>query len=208
MADELRLFVREALGRGIARPAIHEQLRSAGWREDEIRSALASFAESVFPVPVPRRKPYQSARETFLYLVMFATLYVSAFNLGQLLFRFVDRANPDPVRAGQDAFVLDQIRGATAALIIAFPIFFVLARHLARAVARDPDKRGSRVRKWLTYLTLFLAAGTLIGDLIALVSGMLQGNLTSSFFLKVAAVLFISGSIFGYYLVSLRGEEE
>ena len=38
------------------------------------------------PVPVPRPRPYLSPREAFLYLLMFATLYLSAWHLGSLVF--------------------------------------------------------------------------------------------------------------------------
>lgn len=35
-------------------------------------------ADLVFPVPVPRPRQQVSAREAFLYLVMFSMLYVSS----------------------------------------------------------------------------------------------------------------------------------
>jgi hypothetical protein len=78
MNADLHQFVREALGRGLGRDAIRAQLVRAGWRDDEIGAVLRTFAESEFPVPVPRPRPSLSARETFLYLVLFATLYAVA----------------------------------------------------------------------------------------------------------------------------------
>lgn len=96
MAGELQRFVREALARGLARGAIREQLLKAGWQAGEIDAALAAYAESDFPVPVPRRRPYLSAREAFLHLVPFATLYTSAFNCGAVLFSFWGRASGAP----------------------------------------------------------------------------------------------------------------
>ena len=70
MNADLLAFVREALSRGIAREAIADQLRGAGWRPEEISGAMASWADTSFPLPVPRRRPYLSAREAFLYLVL------------------------------------------------------------------------------------------------------------------------------------------
>lgn len=206
MSNDVERFVRDALAAGHPRPVIAQKLRAAGWPEDEVAAALAAWLEDDFPVPVPRRRPYLSAREAFQVLVMFLALYISAFAFGKLLYVFIERAFPDRelryYTGGPEA-----ARAATAALVIAFPIFLLLARHLMRQAELDPVRRGSRVRKWLTYLTLFVAAGTLIGDLIALVSALLSGELTARFVLKVATVFFIAGSAFTNYLWELRQDE-
>ncbi|HEY6207684.1 MAG TPA: DUF5671 domain-containing protein, partial [Gemmatimonadales bacterium] len=94
--EELLAFVRDALVRGLPRAQIEDALLKAGWDTREVKGALAGFAEIDFPVPVPRPKPYLSAREAFLYLVLFSTLYVSAYNFGSLLFQLINRAFPDP----------------------------------------------------------------------------------------------------------------
>ena len=75
-------------------------------------------------------------------------------------------------------------------------------------MARSPAKRLSAVRRWLTYVTLFLAATVLIGDLITLVYNLLGGELSLRFVLKVLVVGTIAGAIFGYYLRDLRREEK
>jgi hypothetical protein len=87
-------------------------------------------------------------------------------------------------------------------------LFVWLTVSMQRAVARDPLRRASRIRKWLTYLTLFLGAGVLIGDVIALVNGVLQGELTTRFLLKVLVVAAIAGTVFGFYLTDLRKDEK
>ena len=208
MSSELDTFVREALGRGVAREQIRATLAAAGWRPDEIEGALGRWAESDFPIPVPQRRPYLSAREAFLYLVLFATLYVVAFNVGAVLFSLIEWRWPDAaLAAGGRLHLAGRARFATASLVTAFPIFLFVSRLVGRAIARDPEKRGSRIRKWLTYLTLFLAALVLIGDLIALVSALLAGELGTRFLLKVAVVFAIAGIVFGHYLGDLRREE-
>lgn len=68
MDEQLRSFVHQALLQGISRESIRAELAAAGWQRDEIKEALESYAESDFPVPVPKRRPYVSAREAFLYL--------------------------------------------------------------------------------------------------------------------------------------------
>ncbi len=205
--QELEAFVREALLRGLPRPEIEQALLQAGWTIEQARDALGAFAEIPFPVPVPRRRPSLSAAEAFEYLLLFTTLYLSAYHLGSLLFDFIDRAFPDPTSRINDPWTTDAMRWSTASLVIAFPIFMVLSRHIHAAITRDPVKRLSPVRRWLTYLTLFLAATILIADLTTLVYNALGGELTSRFVLKVATVGAIAGTIFGFYLRNVRQED-
>jgi hypothetical protein len=206
--EDLTQFVREALAQGQSRAQIEAVLGQAGWRPEQVRRALHAFADVPFPVPVPRPRPYLSAREAFLYLVLFTALYISAYNLGALAFHFIERAFPDAAAGAPDSDARRQaIRWAVANLLVSFPLFLALSVSRERALAKDPTRRGSRVRKWLTYLTLFLGAGVLLGDLIALVNGVLSGDLTTRFVLKVAVVAAIAGTAFGYYLGDLRQDE-
>lgn len=205
--QDLDVFVREALARGAGREAIENALAAAGWPAAQARSALNGYADVEFPVPVPRPRPYLSAREAFLYLVLFATLYLTAYHLGSLLFDLINRAFPDPAMTDFGRQVGRSMRWSIASVIIAFPVFVYVARHLGREMASNPVKRLSAVRRWLTYLTLFLAATVLIGDMITLVYNVLGGELGIRFVLKVLVVAVIAGTIFGYYLWDMRREE-
>lgn len=208
--DGLIRFVREALSRGMTREQIEQALDRAGWQSAQIKEALRSFADIEFPVPVPRPRTHLSARDAFVYLLLFTTLYISAFNLGRLLFQFIELAFPaatDP--EGYELMARENIRWAVASLVIAFPVFLFMSRRVSQTASRDPIERDSGVRKWLTYLTLFIAAGVIIGDLIALVYSFLSGELTVRFLLKVLTIGLIAGAIFGYYLRDVRtGQEE
>ncbi len=208
MNNELQQFVKEGISKGLSREKLADALENGGWQDDEIKTALASYAEVDFPIAVPRRKPGLSAREAFMYLVMFLTLYISAISLGTNLFQFINRWLPDPTEYSYYVETTTSIiRSATAALIITFPVFFWMSRVLRQAIIKDPEKRSSEVRKWLTYMTLFIAAGIILGDLITLVTYFLNGEVTLRFLLKIVTVLGISGSIFGFYLWDLRAEE-
>jgi hypothetical protein len=207
--QDLEVFVRDALSRGQSKEAISGALAAAGWPPEQARSALDAYADVAFVVPVPRPRPYLSAREAFLYLVLFATLYVSAYHLVSLLFDLINRAFPDPAQPVYAGVALGaSLRWSTASVLIAFPVFLFVARHLGRELARNPVKRLSAVRRWLTYLTLFVAAGVLLGDTITLVYNLLGGELTVRFVLKVVVVAAIAGTVFGWYLFDLRHEEK
>lgn len=207
--QELTEFLKEGLGRGLSRDELQAALLEAGWPADQVRTALSRFADTAFPIPVPRPRPYLSAREAFVYLVLFSTLYVSAFNLGNLLFEFIHRAFPDP--SVDPAFALEasrqSIRWSISLLIVAFPVFVFMTWTNERAVRRDPDRRLSKVRRWLTYMTLFVAAGILIGDVTTVVYNLLGGEMTTRFVLKALTVGAIAGSIFGYFVRDLKKEE-
>ena len=209
VSTDLIAFVKEGLQRGIPRQELDEALRNAGWERAQVNGALRQFAEVDFAIPVPRPAPYLDAREAFLYAVMFSTLYFSAYNLGSLVFEMINWAFPDPAARGYVAAVSERtLRWSLSAIIVAFPVFLYVASLTARERLADPGKRVSRVRRQLTYLTLFLAAAFLIGDVTTLVYNLLGGDLTIRFTLKVLTVAAIAGTGFGHYLRELRHDDD
>jgi hypothetical protein len=205
--EELVGFVRDALARGQSRAQVEAVLRQAGWEVEQVSAALAAFATIDFPVPVPRPRASLSAREAFMYLLLFSTLYVVAFQFGSLLFQFINRAFPDPATDVTDRFSREAIRFSVSSLIVALPVFLYMSRLTNRETTRDRTKRVSPVRRWLTYLTLFIAACVLIGDFTSLIYSVLGGELTTRFVLKVLTVGIIAGTMFWYYVSDLRIDE-
>ena len=207
--DDLTPFVREALLLGRSRDDIADALHRASWTHEQIDAALRTFADVDYPIPVPRPRPSLSAKEAFWYLVLFTTLYLSAIYLGTLLFQFINLAVPDPTDSAYMAdYAETRIRWAIAVLVVAFPLFLYMSRRVGRALQRDPAKRASPVRRWLTYLTLFVAVCVLVGDATTLIYNLLSGDLTLRFFLKALVVGVIAGGVLGYYLWDLRRDEE
>lgn len=204
-AHQLESFVKESLQSGKAREEIAKALESAGWPGAQIANALDAYADIQFPIPVPKPRPSLTAREAFLYLVMFSTLYFAVWNLGSLLFIFIDHAFPD---ANGGFYPGEMQRWSTAAIIIGFPVFLLLARYIGKQIELNPFKRLSPARRWLTYLTLFLASAALVGDTTTLIYNLLGGELTIRFLLKILVVALIAGSSFTYYLLDLRKEEK
>jgi hypothetical protein len=192
----------------LPRADVEQVLLRAGWPPEQVKRALNSYSDVEFAIPVPRPVPSVSARDAFMHVVMFATLILSGYNLGDLLFELINRAFPDPAARAYSQSTLQAIRWSLSSLIVAFPVFLYVAWLVGRAIRREPTKRASRVRRRLTYVTLFIASCVLIGDFISVVYNFLGGELTVRFLLKVLTVALIAGRAFGYYLWELRADEK
>ena len=145
-------------------------------------------------------------RDVFFYLLGLITLVMSAGSFGMLIYQYIDIKFPDILQYGYitPSANYSLIRTALAVLVVAFPIFFWVSWILHKDVVAEPAKRNLRVRRWLLYFTVFVAALMIIGDLITLIQSFLNGDLTTSFILKVLTIFFIAGSILFYYLSELR----
>src|SRR5262249_30755379 len=114
----LDTFIREALNRGQPRETIAAALVAAGWTQKEVDAALDDYAVTDLGMAVPKPKPYVSAREAFLYLVLFILLGVVAWNLGALLFALIDLAIFDQLDAEYGFSSRDgQIRSSISGLV-------------------------------------------------------------------------------------------
>ncbi|MBI4994263.1 hypothetical protein HZC21_01295 [Candidatus Peregrinibacteria bacterium] len=143
-----------------------------------------------------------SPRDVFLYILAIITLYISVWRFIALIFEYIHWLFPDELYYFTQVF--DEIRGSMAALIVVFPIYLGITWFLRKDMIRNPEKREFWARKWLLNLTLFLAAVTIIVDLIVLVNNFLNGELTLRFVLKVLTVFIVASAVFGYYFWDLK----
>ncbi len=163
--------------------------------------APRQFADLEFAIPVPRPTPYLNAREAFMYLVMFSTLYLSAYYLGSLVFELINLQFPDPTANDYAELAAEAtLRWSVSTVVVAFPVFLYVAWLLGRELRADVTKRASKIRRQLTYLTLLVAAAFLIGDVTTLIYNFLGGDMTVRFVLKVVTVAIIAGAGFVVYL--------
>jgi uncharacterized protein DUF5671 len=202
--NDLAAFVEHARSRGMDHSTIRMLLLSAGWKEKDVARVLA---EHSLEMPVPAPPDVGGAREAFLHLLAFSTLYAGAIALVWLFFEYVNRLLPDPAFRGpaQSAlWSLQSIRWWLAVVLVSFPLFLLLSRFVLREMHRNPERSWSGVRRWLTYLTLFVAAIALGADFVTLVYYFLQGELSLRFLLKVSVVCLVAGMVFAYYLKTVR----
>lgn len=152
-------------------------------------------------------RPETSPKDFFLHLLSIVALYVSATSFSTLLFQCINSWFPDALGGyGTGSFFAAAIRWSVAMLIVFFPTYVATNVFLNKGYRKAPEKRELRVRKWLLYFTLFVAALFILGDLVALILNFLQGELTARFALKVLVIFFVAGSVFGYYLWELKNK--
>jgi SNF family Na+-dependent transporter len=76
----------------------------------------------------------------------------------------------------------NSVRLSTSILVIAIPVYIFTSWLLEKDLANNHERRELKLRKWLTYFTLFISAITIIIDLIMFVFNFLSGELTIQFF--------------------------
>lgn len=137
-----------------------------------------------------------------------AALYAGVIALLNLLFRVINVAFPK-VQGGYMGYYYygNPISLPVATLIIVTPLFLGLTWYLHKTYAADPTLRENALRKWLIYVTLFIAGIVIAADLITLLYHFIDGQeLTTGFLLKVVTVLVVALSVFGYYIQDMRGQ--
>lgn len=149
-------------------------------------------------------KPKITASDFFLHLGSIVVLYGMIGSLLVLLFRVIDAAYP-PVLGAYQYHSYPSISFPVASVIVLFPLFVFLSFLIQGTFSVDPQKKQLDVRRWLVYLTLFLAGAVTAGDLITVIYYFLDGqDLTTAFLLKALSVLVVAGTVFGYYYRELH----
>ncbi len=204
--EQARQFLEAAKQAGASDEFVFRLLREQGWPESEILSWFREHYERKTGVPLPARRAGVTARSAFLLLLSFATLTTWALAVGGLIFRAIDVQWPDPLETVVQSSDRYRISQNLASVLVAFPLYVFVMRLIHREEAAHPETRESGVRRWLTYIALLFAAGTVIGDLVTFLAFLFRGELTIRFVLKVLTVLVMAGGVLRYYLGFVRGE--
>ncbi len=150
-------------------------------------------------------EPKTTPKDVFLHLLMLVMLYIGVISLLALVFAYIDYGYPDPLTY-YPGDTLDVIRFSSSMLIVSFPLLLLFSWFIQRDLRKNPKKHDLRFGKWLTYLTLFVSAITIVIDLIQLVHRFYSGDLSTPFTLKVLSVLVITGAVFGYFVWDVQSE--
>lgn len=198
-------FVQECLMKGVSRSEIQRALKEAGWPEREIEESLTAYVDAGLSVPVPLCKASISPREAFWHLLLFCSLFLWVFSLGRLCFDFINVLLPLPT--DYISGITASLRYGIAMLIISFPVYLFSESIIQKDLINNPARGIAPIRRWLTYLTIFIATLILIGDAVALIVRFLEGEITLRFFLKVSVVAGLAGGVFAYLFRNLKFNE-
>lgn len=142
-------------------------------------------------------------KDVFLHLFNIITFYLTVIGFITLYIQYINVLFPDQLNYYFTGLA-EATRVSSSILFIAVPAYLLSGWLLAKDLAAAPEKRELKMRRWLIYFTLFLAAITIVIDLIIFVYNFLNGELTIQFFLKVLTVLLVAGAVFAYYLWELK----
>lgn len=152
----------------------------------------------------PQLSKKTSAKDFFLNLGAIVALFTTVISLVNLLFTVINKAFPQ-ITNSYGYYGSQSISFPVATLVIFFPIFILLMWVLEKGYVFEPIKKQIAVRRWLTYITLFIAGLTLAGDLVTVLYYFLDGQeLTTGFILKVLTILVLAGMVFWYYISDIR----
>jgi len=139
-----------------------------------------------------------SPKEFFFHLGALATLVATAISSFVILFSIINIAFPDS--ADISGYVdYSGIRFAMATLIVVFPAYFFVTRFLRKIATVNPVIKTTWVRRWLTGLIVFITGAVVLGDVVSVVFGFVNGDLSSRFAFKALSILVVMTVLFLYY---------
>jgi len=153
------------------------------------------------------KTPRSTAKDVFSYLLMIIMLYVGVIFFITLLWQYINVQFPDPLEFYYSG-ATDLMRSAISTLLVVWPVFLLISWSINRDLSLDHVKEYLWVRKWLLYLTLFVASITIIVDLISLTNSFLGGEITTRFVLKVLVILIVAVAVLWFYLWELKRNVE
>jgi hypothetical protein len=207
-SSEIRTFVERAKATGVSDQALVGMLTARGWPEKDVYQELAAHYEGLTGIEIPnRRGSGAAAKDAFFYLLTFSALATWTIALASLAFTLIEHWFADALFNGPADYAFYEASSSMASVLIAYPLYLLLSRSVARGTRLHPEKLNSPVRKWLTYMALVIAACVLLGDLITALAFLLRGEITERFLLKALVVLLLSGGVFLYYFLGLKETE-
>jgi len=139
-----------------------------------------------------------AAKFVFFYLLLLVSLGFMTFNLGTVIFQIINKYISDVVAPYYEN------KFAISALLVSIPIFYGVSWLIQKSLFKGELKKDSGVRRWLTYLILFVSFLIFFGWLIYFVNSFLNGEISVKFILKTITVLGIAAAVFGFYFYDIR----
>jgi hypothetical protein len=220
---EIVSYITSAKSQGVSENEIIERLQKLGWSKENITQAFATLPQNVAP-PTNTSQQLQSSApsqspgmwDAFEHILLFISLYIMTTVIGFILNYFVDKWFPGiPDASSSYSYLSSQadsqlilLRGYLAALIVSVPLFSFFFLDITKRTFKNPLIRHIRSRKILIYLTLIITFLILVGEVIALIFTLLNGNVSLNFILHFLVTLVVSGIVFLYYLWQVKEDRK
>lgn len=207
---EIRNYILKSKAAGKSHKEIVSNLKSAGWSDEDIQSALNSTED--IPVPKPNHSIDNIASshshsitmwDAFENILLFISLYVMATSIGIILHSFVDKWVSGPYSEFGSSYSFyseDLLKGAVAALIVSAPLYSFFFLRIIHSTIKNPMLKQLKTRKFMQYLTLVITFILMLINVIKIVFSYLDGNLILNTLLHFLVTIGISTVIFMYYL--------
>jgi len=145
-----------------------------------------------------------NAKYSFYYLLSLVALIFTAISAGLIIFGIIDRSVADALVQDYYRNLDGQFKFAISALLVAGPIYYLSTSLINKGLKKEELTLDSPLRRWLTYLIIFVNALIILGVFIGTVYNFLSGALTARFLLKLLSVLVIASAIFSYYFYDIK----
>lgn len=147
------------------------------------------------------------AKYTFLYLMSLLALVFSVIGVGNIIFQLINKHIVDVIHAYRAMYSPEALKFALSSLLVAAPVYYFSAVNIYRSIVSGKLEKDSGIRKWLTYLIIFVCGVVSVGWLIAIVYSVLDGDLTLKFSLKTLTVVGLAGLVGFYYYRDIKEEK-
>jgi len=146
-----------------------------------------------------------TAKNFALQLGSLVSLYVTIVGLIMLMFSVITAHYPDAAQGYWEVeSAATSLRFSIAMLVVFFPVYLLLTR-LVNNVRRNEHGTYLMLTKWLIYLSLLVGGAAILGDLVGVINGFLNGELTIRFALKALSFFVVVATAFVYYLFDAKG---
>ncbi len=147
----------------------------------------------------------------FLYLVSFLSLGFVVAGIITVYFQVVNKFVSEPAEFSDviSSGLLDQgaVKFGISSLLVASIVYYLVLRLIDSKLRNGEIAPDSTVRKFITYLALFVFSAMAIGSLVALLFNFLDGELTAKFFLKILVFFIVSIFFFSFYFWEIRRKD-
>jgi len=145
----------------------------------------------------------------FLYLLLFSSLGFVLQGIISVYYQLIEKAikpsSIDEIKGCIETnFSPSDLKFGIATLLISFLIYHALSLFINRKLIKGDIRQESLVRKFTTYLAMFILAAMTIGGVVNLLLSYFEGELSLKSFAKIGVFITFSVAFLCFYLWEIR----